>query len=122
MEKKLTFSIDRLTIIGSFLHNSSFYDCYDYLNNLDTESCYEVKNNENGIFMFSYHIVGLGFIQIDKPTNKIRIDFNPNKITIYGKAILNDLLSYTKTIHYSRLDLAIDLYNYDIITPYIIVV
>lgn len=114
MEKKLTFSIDRLTIIGSFIHNTSFYQYYDYLNNIDEEFCYEVKNNDSSIFMFSYTIEGLGFVQIDKPTSKIRIDFNPNKISLFGKSILNDLLSCIKNIHYSRLDLAIDLYNYNI--------
>ena len=114
MQKKLTFSIDRLTIIGTFSDNSSFFRAYDFLKDLPDELCSEITNNDKSLFEFSYYLSSLGFIQIDHPTNKMRIDFNPNKISLLGKSHLNKLLSYLKSIHYSRLDLAIDLYNYNI--------
>lgn len=66
------------------------------------------------MFEFSYNIDGLGYIQIDRVDKKIRVDFNPNKISLDGRNLLNFLLSFTKEIHYSRLDLAIDLFNYEI--------
>ena len=111
-EKKLTFSIDRLTIIGDILNDESFNDLYWNLTRMN--DAYLCANVGSVMFEFSYNIDGLGYVQIDNPTKKLRIDFNPNKITLRGKEILNFLLNYTIKIHYSRLDLAIDLYNYNI--------
>lgn len=110
-EKKLFFSIDRLTIIASFSDDNSFYHIYHYLSKI--ESCYLCRNSSS-MFEFSYNIDGLGYIQIDRVDKKIRVDFNPNKISLDGRNLLNFLLSFTKEIHYSRLDLAIDLFNYEI--------
>ena len=75
-EKKLTFSIDRLTIIGSLIHERCFQSIYFDLRNL--EYVYQCNNIDSAMFEFSYNIDGLGFVQIDNPTKKIRIDFNPN--------------------------------------------
>ena len=111
-DKKLTFTIDRLTIIGSILNDESFNNLYWDLTRM--EEAYLCTHADSVMFEFSFNIDGLGYIQLDNPTKKIRIDFNPNKITLRGKEILNYLLDFTIKIHYSRLDLAIDLYNYNI--------
>lgn len=111
-EKNLSFTIDRLTIIADLINVNSFYHIYEFLPKL--EHCYVCKHSDSTMFEFSYNIDGLGFVQIDRETKKIRVDFNPNKISLEGKKILNFLLSFTKNIHYSRLDLAIDLFNYGI--------
>lgn len=50
----------------------------------------------------------------DLDSLKMRFDFNPNKITEDGKKFFNFLISFITDIHYTRLDLAIDLFNYDI--------
>lgn len=117
-EKKLFFSIDRLTLIASLKDENSFYHLYHYMQKLP--SCYHCSRADTSIFEFSYTIEGLGYIQFDRVDEKLRIDFNPNKITLDGRGVLNFLLSFTKDIHYSRLDLAIDLYNYEIYTYNII--
>lgn len=111
-DKKLNFSIDRLTIIGDLLDDVSFMTIYYSFKNKD--SVYRSSHADTSLFEISYSIDGLGYVQIDNPTKKIRIDFNPNKITLDGKHILNYLLKFVKNIHYSRLDLAIDLFNYNI--------
>ena len=92
-EKKLTFSIDRLTIIGDILNDESFNDLYWNLTRMN--DAYLCANVGSVMFEFSYNIDGLGYVQIDNPTKKLRIDFNPNKITLRGKEILNFLLNYT---------------------------
>ena len=111
-EKNLNFSIDRLTIIGDLLNENAFVSIYYDFKHI--EEVYLCCHADSSMFECSYNIEGLGYVQIDNPTKKIRIDFNPNKITLRGKHILNYLLQKTKNIHYSRLDLAIDLFNYNI--------
>lgn len=111
-EKKLFFSIDRLTIIASLLDDKSFYHIYHYMQALP--NCYYCTKADTSIFEYSFNIEGLGYIQFDRVDKKLRVDFNPNKISLDGRGVLNFLLTFTKDVHYSRLDLAIDLYNYQI--------
>lgn len=111
-ESKLSFSIDRLTIMAELSSIDGFYHIYEFLPKL--ENCYICRHTDTTMFEFSYNIDGMGFVQIDRVNKKMRIDFNPNHMTLDGKKILNFLLSFTSNIHYSRLDLAIDLFNYGI--------
>lgn len=110
-DKKLSFSIDRLTLIGNFKQKDFFYNIYNYISKLEESMLFRADNN---MFEFSFNIETFGFIQIDRITNKCRIDFNPNKISIFGKKVFNYILNFLENIHYTRLDLAIDLFNYNI--------
>lgn len=111
-DKKILFSVDRLTVIAKLKGDNPFYHIYKFLSVLDY--VYMSKHADSSIFEFSYKVDGLGYVQIDRVDSKIRIDFNPNNITLDGRKILNFLLSFASDIHYSRLDLALDLYNYNI--------
>lgn len=111
-EKKLHFSIDRLTIIGGLVSESSFYHILTFLQGI--ENCFFSSRADSSIFEISCNIEGLGYVQFDRVDKKLRIDFNPNKISLEGKNVLNFLLSFTNNVHYSRLDLAVDLYNYNL--------
>lgn len=112
LEKRINFSIDKLTVLGQL-------KCSDYYK-LIVEYA---KYNESFIFRYietsfythSFSIDGLGFLQIDRSTLNFRLEFNPNKIvTTESKQLLNELLSYVKNYHFSRIDLALDLYNYNL--------
>ncbi len=111
-EKRLFFSIDRLTIMASLNDDNAFYHLYHYMSSLDF--CYFCSRADTTMFEYSYTIEGLGYVQFDRVDKKLRVDFNPNKLSLDGRGVLNFLLSFVKDIHYSRIDLAIDLYNYDI--------
>jgi len=111
-EKKVFFSIDRLTIMATLKNTSSFYHIYKFINHL--ECSYYCRHADSSMFEFSYNVEGLGYVQFDRENLKLRVDFNPNKITLSGKELLCFLLSFTTEVHYSRLDLAMDLYNYEI--------
>lgn len=110
-DKKLSFSIDRLTLIGNFKQKDFFYNVYNYVSKLEETKLFRADNN---MFEFSFNVDMFGFVQIDRITNKCRIDFNPNKISLFGKKVFNAVLMYLENIHYTRLDLAIDLFNYNI--------
>lgn len=112
-EKQVNFSIDNLTIVG----NLSMPELYEFVLKF-SGVCDSSQLIIDGRKMFetSFKIEDLGFIQIDRATLKTRIEFNPNKITLKGKEILNKILLLLDkdSIHFTRLDLAIDLYNYKI--------
>lgn len=114
IDKKIFFSVDRLTIMSTLKDINSFYHIYKFVSSL--EYAYFCRHADSTMFEFSYNIEGLGYLQIDRVNSKMRIDFNPNKISLEGKELLSFLLSFSKDIHYSRLDLAMDLYNYNIHT------
>ena len=111
-EKKLLFTIDRLTIMADLIDENSFAHISTFISPI--EEAYLCRHSDTSIFELSYNITGFGYVQLDRVDKRIRIDFNPNKIDLEGKKILNFLLKFCKNIHYSRLDLAIDLYNYNI--------
>lgn len=108
---KLNFSIDRLTLIGVFKYPDFYYQLLNHIENLEDCNKYSLTPT---FFEKSYNIDGLGMVQLDYNDQKLRIDFNPNNITFNGKKIFNYLLSFVTDIHYTRLDLAIDLFNYNI--------
>ena len=113
IERFCDFSIDKLTVLGTL-------KCKDYYFNLiDFAYTYPIPFFEKVIdtqfFTKSWRITDFGFLQIDITTLKFRLEFNPNKITSQlQKKLLNTLLSYIKDVHFSRIDLAIDLYNYNL--------
>ena len=113
IERFCDFSIDKLTVLGTL-------KCKDYYFNLiDFAYTYPIPFFEKVIdtqfFTKSWRITDFGFLQIDITTLKFRLEFNPNKITSeLQKKLLNILLSYIKDVHFSRIDLAIDLYNYNL--------
>ena len=111
-DKRLSFSIDRLTLIGNFKQKDFFYNVYNYVSKLEETKLFRADNN---MFEFSFNVDTFGFVQIDRITNKCRIDFNPNKISLFGKKVFNVVLTYLENIHYTRLDLAIDLFNHNLI-------
>ena len=123
-DEKIVFSIDKLCILGEFISVDMFYIVLNYLKNLATAKLVPIQQD---FYMFSYSIENLGFVQLNRVGNKtsFRCEYNPNLITREGTDILNFLLSHLKAnkkidgyeleyIHFSRIDLAIDLYNYDI--------
>lgn len=113
IDKFCDFSIDKLTVLGTL-------NCKEYYFNLiDFAYTYPIPFFEKVIdtqfFTKSWRITDFGFLQIDITTLKFRLEFNPNKITSQlQKKLLNTLLSYIKDVHFSRIDLAIDLYNYNL--------
>lgn len=110
-EKNLTFSIDRLSLVADFKFPDFFYQVYNYL--IGHENSLIQRTNKN-LFELSFTLDGLGMVQIDNPTHKLRLDFNPNNILLVGKKHFNYILSMVENIHFTRLDLAIDLFNYNI--------
>ena len=112
-DKYLNFSIDNLTIVGE-LNFPEFFNMF--LNAAGVRDASNVINDCRNIFQYSFKNDDLGYIQVDKDTLKVRIEFNPNKLGLQGKATLNTLLIFLKkdSIHFTRIDLAIDLFNYKI--------
>lgn len=111
-EKKITFSIDRLTIVCDFKYDDLFNQLVNYINN--NNNAYKEYKNMSTFFEKSFDVPGLGMLQIDRKLMKLRLDFNPNNITEDGKRQFNILIGFVDDIHYTRLDLAIDLFNYNI--------
>ncbi len=110
-EKSLEFSIDRLSLIGEFKYKDFVFQVENYLNNNEFSTRLRLAD---AFFKYSYNLEGFGLVQFDLDSLKMRFDFNPNKITEDGKKFFNFLISFITDIHYTRLDLAIDLFNYDI--------
>jgi len=112
-EKTINFSIDNLTLVASFKSEGYFYMLVNrYLNSDDINT--KQVSTQNNFFQFSFMIKDKIFCQLDRPTNKIRLEFNPNKLNDDSYKELNFILSFLKDIHFTRLDLAIDLYNFDV--------
>lgn len=112
-EGRVEFSIDKLTVLGEFISNkliSSFIEMLE-----DVPFCFR-KYIDTSFYSRSYLIFDLGFLQFDTVTCKFRLEFNPNKLTDYTTNLLKIILSYFKKFHFSRIDLAIDLYDYDFFT------
>lgn len=113
VDKFCDFSIDKLTVLGTLKYKDY------YFNIIELAYTYPIpffeKIIDTQFFTKSWNITDFGFLQIDITTLKFRLEFNPNKINKNSqKKLLNLLLSYIKDVHFSRIDLAIDLYNYNL--------
>ena len=111
-DQKLQFSIDNLSLVGEFSKGRDYYKMLvGHYHNSDNCNIVRTKNE---FFNFSFMINSQLFVQLDGDSNKCRLEFNPNKITLDTKKEIGFILSFLKNIHYTRLDLAIDLFNYNI--------
>lgn len=111
-DKNINFSIDKLCVLGKFKNLENFDSLIKYCyNNLRFKPRYIT----NQFFGNSFLIEDLGFFQVDRVNNSFRFEFNPNHVkTLEDKDIVNTLLSFFTDFHFSRLDIALDLYNYGI--------
>ena len=113
LEKFCDFSIDKLTVLGTLKFKDYYFDMIDLSYTYPLPFFEKIIDTQ--FFTKSWNIRDFGFLQIDITTLKFRLEFNPNKINNQvQKKLLNLLLSYLKDIHFSRIDLAIDLYNYNL--------
>lgn len=113
LEKFCDFSIDKLTVLGTLKLKDYYFDMIDLSYTYPLPFFEKIIDTQ--FFTKSWNIRDFGFLQIDITTLKFRLEFNPNKINNQvQKKLLNLLLSYLKDIHFSRIDLAIDLYNYNL--------
>ena len=112
-QPSLHFSIDKLCILGKFKNISNYDKILEYFY---YNPRFEVKYITNQFFANSFLVDDIGFIQIDRVSNKFRFEFNPNHIkTKEDSDLINIILSHFKEFHFSRLDIALDLYNYNFI-------
>lgn len=113
IDKFYDFSIDKLTVLGTLKCKEYYFNLIDFAYTYPIPFFEKVIDTQ--FFTKSWKITDFGFLQIDITTLKFRLEFNPNKITSQlQKKLLNVLLSYIKDVHFSRIDLAIDLYNYNL--------
>lgn len=113
IDKFYDFSIDKLTVLGTLKCKEYYFNLIDFAYTYPIPFFEKVIDTQ--FFTKSWKITNFGFLQIDITTLKFRLEFNPNKITSQlQKKLLNVLLSYIKDVHFSRIDLAIDLYNYNL--------
>lgn len=110
-KKKIQFSVDRLTLVCDIIYDDLFNQLINYINSMEIFKEYK---NVSTFFDRSFDIPGLGMLQIDRKLMKMRIDFNPNNVTSDGINQCNILLAYVQDVHVTRLDLAIDLFDYNI--------
>lgn len=110
--KRIEFSIDKLTILGQFKKANNVYALLkDYL------YCAIYSREvmiENDFFDYSCKIGRSIFFQMDRRNKSMRIEFNPNLLNEKEEGIIQFLLSYCHDFHFTRLDLALDLYNYEV--------
>ena len=113
IDKFCDFSIDKLTVLGTLKCKEYYFNLINFAYTYPIPFFEKVIDTQ--FFTKSWRITDFGFLQIDITTLKFRLEFNPNKITSQlQKKLLNTLLSYIKDVHFSRIDLAIDLYNYNL--------
>ena len=113
IERFCDFCIDKLTVLGTLKCKEYYFNLIDFAYTYPIPFFEKVIDTQ--FFTKSWRITDFGFLQIDITTLKFRLEFNPNKITSQlQKKLLNTLLSYIKDVHFSRIDLAIDLYNYNL--------
>lgn len=113
IDKFCDFSIDKLTVLGTLKCKEYYFNLIDFAYTYPIPFFEKVIDTQ--FFTKSWRITDFGFLQIDITTLKFRLEFNPNKITSQlQRKLLNTLLSYIKDVHFSRIDLAIDLYNYNL--------
>lgn len=112
MNKEIYFSIDKLCVLGNFKNKCNYEIllkyCYQNLR-------FKPKYINNQFYQNSFLIEDLGFLQFDRVNNSFRFEFNPNHIkTLVDKEIVNTILGFFTNFHFSRLDIALDLYNYNL--------
>ena len=113
MKKNIHFSIDKLCVLGNF-RNIENYDTFLRICVLNER--FIPKHIDNQFFTNSFLIKDLGFLQLDRVSNKFRFEFNPNNIlSNEDKDLVNSILSFFTNFHFSRLDIALDLYNYNLL-------
>ena len=115
-EKKMSMSLDKISLVGHIDMNIDFYSYFNELlfSNLLFKEKVKKVTVSNKDFLYSYMIEGLGFLQYGN-FGKIRLEFNPNKLGLYQKEVLSKILMIVYDIHFTRIDVAIDLFNYDFI-------
>ncbi len=111
-EKNVDFSIDKLTILGTLKEKIYYYHIIEQAK--ESIVPFFEKTIDNMFYSKSYKIMDLGFLQIDSVTLNFRLEFNPNNLTPISEKLLQILLSYVTNYHFSRIDLAIDLFNYNL--------
>lgn len=101
--KQVDISIDNLTIIafdtGSL---SSYMATLPYIENMTTSSSF--------MFRKAFYCVDGTYIETGGEHNKVRIEFNPNKANIDE---IKGLLKHLKYPYLTRMDIAVDYFNYD---------
>lgn len=112
MDKQVYFSIDKLCVLGKFKNIENFeifiHYCYSNIR-------FKPRYITNQFYGNSFSIEDLGFLQVDRVSSNFRFEFNPNNVkSLEDKEIINTILSYFTDFHFSRLDIALDLYNYNI--------
>ncbi len=113
LEKFCDFSIDKLTVLGTLKCKDYYFHLLDFAHTYPIPFFEKVIDTQ--FFTKSWRITDFGFLQIDITTLKFRLEFNPNNIkNELQKKLLRTLLSYIKDVHFSRIDLAIDLFNYNL--------
>ena len=113
IDKFCDFSIDKLTVLGTLKCKEYYFNLIDFAYTYPIPFFEKVIDTQ--FFTKSWRITDFGFLQIDITTLKFRLEFNPNNIkNELQKKLLRTLLSYIKDVHFSRIDLAIDLFNYNL--------
>lgn len=112
MDKQVYFSIDKLCVLGKFKNIENFeifiHYCYSNIR-------FKPRYITNQFYGNSFSIEDLGFLQVDRVSSNFRFEFNPNNVkSLEDKEIINTILNYFTDFHFSRLDIALDLYNYNI--------
>lgn len=107
---KLRWSIDRITVVGNIPYDFNELTTYLIENGFATD---EYGSSFNLVDESKENYAYVEFIRFQKENeNKVRLDFNPNKLFAGNKDRLKrffDLLFYDA--HFSRLDVAVDLFN-----------
>lgn len=126
---KLSWSIDRITIVGNLNKNIYYHTDNDVLI-LDFEQLMRLNENNgylravgnNAWQLVDQHDENIAYIEILKyQEGKGRIDFNPNKISQYlSGSMKNFIHDLFLTPHFSRADIACDIIDVpdDFITQY----
>jgi hypothetical protein len=105
-------SIDNLTIVGNFLagcldsHIRPLLDTLPLVKNVNTSSY--------GMYQYNAYCEAGVFVQLGKDKEsdrKIRIEFNPNKLNKRYERDLTEILKFVRYPHFSRRDIAVDLFE-----------
>jgi len=122
VDKSFLVSCDKLSIVGSFLpiYTITYQDFYRVVFRGFLEPILEINESKvvgvsnDFTFTDSYMINDLIFFQFNKNNYKARLEFNPNLITDQDKTLIHKLLTYLTDLHITRLDVACDLFNYNL--------
>jgi hypothetical protein len=120
MEKDIQVSVDKLCIVANFkniyknvyrfLEFKSFLEQYQYQGNFNF-----ISIKDSYYYNYSYMINDNEcFLQYHDERYCLRLEFNPNKINDLTREIIKGIFNYCEDFHLTRLDIACDLYNYDL--------